>query len=640
MIEKDVRVVSRGWSGQNRIMTSLLLHQSSLPGLCPVTAAVDQLAHGGGIEERGAIFTRREVVEFILDLVGYTEDQPLHEFRLLEPSFGEGDFLLPAIDRLLSVWRAGASGAEPLETLRDCVRAVELHHATFMRTRAAVIDRLVGAGIGARVAESLADEWLHPGDFLLAPLSGAFDAVVGNPPYVRQEMIPAVLLAEYRSRYTTIYDRADLYVPFIERSLRLLRKDGKLGFICADRWMKNRYGGPLRALVAAEYHLTTYVDMTDTPAFRAEVSAYPAITVIAREKAGVTRIAHRPTIERTTLVELAAILNAEKLPKECASVRELAGVVMGAEPWILESSDQLSIIRRLERDFPTMEEVSCRIGIGVATGADRAFIGPFDALDVEADRKEPLVMTRDIRGGIVEWGGYGVVNPFTNEGSLVNLADYPRLKRYLELHREEIAGRHCAKKAPARWYRTIDRITPALTRKPKLLIPDIKSGAHIAYGAGRCPAGCVPSSRWSAAGVAGARRDQQVFAHAEVRGRRRVLRGVGDAQASHFVRGAWARAPRRGSAGCPGRAGCGPPGCGSARSCPCRCARAGRWLRPRGSAGSPRAGCGFRRSRWCRPLASRMAVMRPPGRGRRPSGRGRRPERRRCCGWIRDRRAR
>ncbi|CAM5205951.1 Modification methylase PaeR7I [Castellaniella defragrans] len=354
-----------------------------------------------------------------------------------------------------------------------------------MRTRAAVIDRLVGAGIGARVAESLADEWLHPGDFLLAPLSGAFDAVVGNPPYVRQEMIPAVLLAEYRSRYTTIYDRADLYVPFIERSLRLLRKDGKLGFICADRWMKNRYGGPLRALVAAEYHLTTYVDMTDTPAFRAEVSAYPAITVIAREKAGVTRIAHRPTIERTTLVELAAILNAEKLPKECASVRELAGVVMGAEPWILESSDQLSIIRRLERDFPTMEEVSCRIGIGVATGADRAFIGPFDALDVEADRKEPLVMTRDIRGGIVEWGGYGVVNPFTNEGSLVNLADYPRLKRYLELHREEIAGRHCAKKAPARWYRTIDRITPALTRKPKLLIPDIKSGAHIVYEAGR-----------------------------------------------------------------------------------------------------------------------------------------------------------
>lgn len=466
-------------------MTSLLLHQSSLPGLCPVTAAVERLAHGEGVEERGAVFTRREVVEFILDLVGYTEDQPLHELRLLEPSFGEGDFLLPAVDRLLTVWRASASGAEPLETLRDCVRAVELHHTTFMRTRAAVVDRLMGAGIGTQTAESLADEWLHPGDFLLAPLSGAFDTVVGNPPYVRQEMIPAVLLSEYRSRYTTIYDRADLYVPFIERSLRLLRQGGRLGFICADRWMKNRYGGPLRALVAAEYHLKTYVDMTDTPAFRMEVSAYPAITVITRTAAGITRIAHRPAIDRTTLVGLAHVLNAERLPKECADVRELAGVAMGADPWILESSDQLSIVRRLERDFPTIEESSCRVGIGVATGADRVFIGPFDALDVEADRKEPLVMTRDIRSGIVEWGGYGVVNPFTDEGGLVDLADYPRLRRYLELRKEEIAGRHCAKKAPASWYRTIDRITPALTKTPKLLIPDIKGEAHIVYEEGR-----------------------------------------------------------------------------------------------------------------------------------------------------------
>ena len=48
----------------------------------------------GGLEARVAIFTRSEVVDFILDLAGYTEDQPLHEKRLLEPSFGGGDFLL------------------------------------------------------------------------------------------------------------------------------------------------------------------------------------------------------------------------------------------------------------------------------------------------------------------------------------------------------------------------------------------------------------------------------------------------------------------------------------------------------------------------------------------------------------------
>ena len=57
-----------------------------------VSAAVEVLATQGGIEARGAIFTRAEVVDFILDLAGYTEDQPLYRKRLLEPSFGGRGF--------------------------------------------------------------------------------------------------------------------------------------------------------------------------------------------------------------------------------------------------------------------------------------------------------------------------------------------------------------------------------------------------------------------------------------------------------------------------------------------------------------------------------------------------------------------
>ena len=70
-----------------------IIQQPSFPGISPVEAAIAELA-SSGIEERGAIFTRREVVDFILDLVGYTIDRPLHQLTLLEPSFGHGDFLL------------------------------------------------------------------------------------------------------------------------------------------------------------------------------------------------------------------------------------------------------------------------------------------------------------------------------------------------------------------------------------------------------------------------------------------------------------------------------------------------------------------------------------------------------------------
>ena len=59
------------------------------------------------------------------------------------------------------------------------------------------------------------------------------------------------------------------------------------------------------------------------------------------------------------------------------------------------------------------------------------------------------------------------------------------MKAYLEDRRELIAGRHVAKKSPARWYRTIDRIYPELAAQEKLLIPDIKGDAHIVYESGR-----------------------------------------------------------------------------------------------------------------------------------------------------------
>lgn len=448
---------------------------------CPIASATEALASGGSSEALGAFFTRAEVVNFILDLAGYTSDRPLHKLRLMEPSFGSGDFLLPAIERLLTAWNTNGGDESEIKDLSNAIRGVELHRDTFQSTYTAVINLLVQRGLSSDSAKTLASTWLIQGDFLLLPFEGDFDYVVGNPPYVRQELIPAALLAEYRRRYQTLYDRADLYVPFIERALSLLSPRGHLGFICADRWMKNRYGGPLRRLVAESFHLQIYVDMTDVPAFHTNVVAYPAVTIISREKSGTTRVAHQPDIEAAYLADLSARLLSKDRPNEANGVRELAKVPNGADPWLLDSSDQLNLVRRLETEFPCLEGAGYKVGIGVATGADKAFIGDFNTLDVEPDRKLPLATTKDITTGEVLWKGAGVINPYKDDGGLVDLSDYPRLKKYLNARREVIEARHCAKKAPANWYKTIDRITPSLAKKPKLLIPDIKGEAHVVY---------------------------------------------------------------------------------------------------------------------------------------------------------------
>lgn len=452
-----------------------------------LAGAVRQLAENDETE-RGAVFTRPEVVTAILDLAGYTSDRPLHQLRLLEPAFGGGDFLLPAIDRLLQAYEVtGAASRTAIHDLAPAIRAVELHRASFDRTSRRVEERLRNWGLSSDATAALSDSWLIHDDFLLAHLEDSFDFVVGNPPYVRQERVPDALLTEYRRRFSTIYDRADLYVPFFERGLDLLVEGGLLGFICANRWMKNRYGGPLREKIARNFQLAHFIDMDGVDAFHSEVIAYPAITVIRRPK---TNKCARPTRLAT-----ARGLKADELPKLAEEMLrgivrpdsrfvEVSTLTDGRKPWLTGNLEELPVLRRLEARFPLLESTGTKVGIGVATGVDRVFIGPFDELPVEESRKLPLVMAGDLKLGRIEWCGKGVVNPFNPDGSLARLDDYPLFREYIEAHKTEIQRRHVARKNPSAWYRTIDRIYPELCTIPKLLIPDIKGTATVVYDEG------------------------------------------------------------------------------------------------------------------------------------------------------------
>lgn len=431
---------------------------------------------------RGAIYTRSEVVSFILDLVGYTDDRALYQMSVLEPSFGDGDFLKIVVKRLVKSWKKSKKTNKlDFNELINSIRAIEIDKNTFESTRFKLIEQLKSESFTANQAIQLVDSWLINEDFLLTPINQSFDFVVGNPPYVRQELIKNDLLAKYRSIYKTIYDRADIYVPFIERSLSLLSNSGELGFICADRWMKNKYGSQLRKFISDNYHLKIYIDMMDTDAFHTEVIAYPAITIIKKGSGKFTRIAHQPEISEKVLAELSHLLLSENLLRDCTFVKEIAGIVNGHEPWLLESKDQTALIRRIENEFPLLEDAECKVGIGVATGADKIFISKDDEIDIESDRKIPLATTKDIISGEMRWQKQVVINPFEESGELVDLDKYPKLKKYLESNKEIISARHCAKKNPLNWYRTIDRITPSLLSKKKLLIPDIKGQAHIVY---------------------------------------------------------------------------------------------------------------------------------------------------------------
>lgn len=428
-------------------------------------------------ESRGEIFTKLEVVEFILDLVGWRVGENLPSKRLLEPACGSGDFLVPAIRRLLA-----DSPEADVEALRPCIRAVEVSQQTFAVLQHRIRAELEGHDFSADDIEALTGTWLHHADFLTLSFDTAFTHVVGNPPYLRIEALPKPLMQRYRSLFRTMYDRADLYIPFYEKGLSLLETEGRLGFICANRWTKNRYGGPLRELIAESFHMDVYVDFTGIDAFHGAVTAYPSVTVIRKGTGDSTQVVDKEDVNCECLPELARhLLDQTNDPR----IKYLGNFKDKRAPWLLSNLSRLQTIQALEAEFPTLEQSGCRVGIGVATGADKVFIGTDDVLDVEPERKLPLLTRKDLRNNQIDWSGKYLLNPFDgDQPKLVNPEDYPKFKQYLDQHRKQIARRHVAMKNPNAWFKTIDRIYPSLSHTAKLVIPDIQGEPQVAYDRG------------------------------------------------------------------------------------------------------------------------------------------------------------
>lgn len=114
-----------------------------------------------------------------------------------------------------------------------------------------------------------------------------------------------------------------------------------------------------------------------------------------------------------------------------------------------------------------------KIGIGVATGADKVFIGRNLIYHIEEELLLPILTSKDVKNNDLHWSGNYLFNPFDDEGKVIELSKYPKARAYLELHREQLQGRHVSKKNPSNWYRTIDRVYKELLSKPKILLPDI-----------------------------------------------------------------------------------------------------------------------------------------------------------------------
>jgi adenine-specific DNA-methyltransferase len=159
----------------------------------------------------GEVFTRRWVVEAVLDMVGYTADRDLADLLIVEPACAS----CRAHGRSLS---DAVPGVEAFDLLD---RNVQSSHDLVTR-------QLLADGWKADQVNEAARSWIRQGDYLLTDHGARpVDFVVGNPPYIRLEDVPPARMNAYRSACSTMGGRADIYVGFYEVGLRSLPNRGK-----------------------------------------------------------------------------------------------------------------------------------------------------------------------------------------------------------------------------------------------------------------------------------------------------------------------------------------------------------------------------------------------------------------------------
>ena len=312
--------------------------------------------------------------------------------------------------------------------------------------------------------------------------AGGFDVVIGNPPYVRQEMF-AYRKDYLQRKYQTYHGSADLYVYFIERGVSLLKKNGLFCYIVANKWLRANYGKPFREWLRHQC-IEEITDFEDLPVFQ-QATTYPCILRIQRNSPNETFPATKiKTLNFSHLMDY--------VDSNCYIVNQN---MLDSGIWSLADQQAQSLLGKLrEKGMPLENYVEGKMYRGILTGLNQAFIVSAETRNIliKEDPKseeilKPFVMGRDIKR-------YEPLKKkrfliFTRRG--INIKDYPAIEKHLYQFKESLTPKpkgwkgtkwQGRKSGSYKWYEIQDTIEyHTKFEKPKIIIPSIIKKASFTY---------------------------------------------------------------------------------------------------------------------------------------------------------------
>lgn len=297
---------------------------------------------------------------------------------------------------------------------------------------------------------------------------GGFDAVVGNPPYVRMEGFSPI--KDYlKKHYSAHEERADFYTYFIELASKLINDSGIVGMIVSNKFSVAKYGKPLRAMLQSYVSIREITDFAGTKVFKgATVRTFILFFSRLNSKQNITtRYIPVPAKEEFEQIEQGVLSVSEYANR---SEKYLANGQLTDAPWELVSADQSGLLNRLKNDFPTLRQsFDWKPLFGIKTGFNEAFVVSKEARDklVEEDASsssviQPILFGRDVKRYSLFDENRFVIYLHPNK----NPDDFVSVKRHLETYRSILSNRAASQK----WY---ELQQPAVSLLPHLAKPKI-----------------------------------------------------------------------------------------------------------------------------------------------------------------------
>jgi type I restriction-modification system DNA methylase subunit len=316
--------------------------------------------------------------------------------------------------------------------------------------------------------------------------AGGFDAVIGNPPYIRILNLIDYYPTEVRfiqNHYKTAsFGKVDIYVTFVEKGIQVLNKTGLMGYILPNKFMQADYGVGLRSLISEKSSLVKLVDFGDAQVFDG-ATTYTCLLFLSNSKNQI----FKAKFNKTPLSAKEFLIDSDFESRE--------NTYFSKSPWHIASEYDTKLMKKIEKVNVTLTDIVKLSMTGVKTGANNIFV--FKPISEEKglvrlcreDTQNEIIIERKYlvpylkaeslkryklgAGSRLLLYPYDLINDQTRLVPEAELRRYPKTWQYLLNFRRVLENRQKGKLKGLSWYGLSFSSSIKMFRENKIVTPTL-----------------------------------------------------------------------------------------------------------------------------------------------------------------------